>query len=722
MWTATASCVEWTAEAALPAGWYRFRFRLKSADRFAVRKRAELLFDMGEGFTKCETFEWNETAHEDAIVRLPNVARGIAVRLHHADGSFRLLRCECVRVTKARAVVRAVRLKCRLLSTYQCFWPVVRRGGRMLRQGRFREFGTRVLKGLSDSRTMRIEVKRATEAGAAWWRRRAATSEENATYQAELCAIAHPMPIAVLIPVDPTRTDYARQAMLSVFRQIYPHWELIVAWPNAKPDEKLTTVAGWDSRVKLVTPPGDGGLSVAVRCALSQVQSESVVVLPPDWELTEAALLRFAQNGEKAATCALPAGLSATCGVLPALLSTAQLRASATAIIATTATGVVQWAATIAKQQATCEIGEPLLYPIDGVGQLTTLAPRAAPRTPLVLAADVRGISGWDHVAFAVMKGLQSSGVTVHRHPVARVFPDMVSPGTAFASFPRTPNDPQLAIAPPSLMKRFGIDRRTAALTMWEADRIPSHLATVLNGAAVVIVPSQWGADTFRDSGVTAPIEIVPLGYDPLLFRPAPHEPTLCTFGTAGALSAGGLRKNIRRVVDNFRRAFPTESDVRLRVKITPNCPPFDIPDDLRIDILRATLPPGDIVKWNQSLTAYVNASYAEGFGFHLLEAMACGRPLISTKYSGLMTFFDERVGLVIPHTLIAASNEIYAGQWADPDDDAMIAAMRRIYVNRDEARSLGAAAAARARRFTWRDTGRQLRRVLTQYDLLPQG
>jgi glycosyltransferase involved in cell wall biosynthesis len=192
----------------------------------------------------------------------------------------------------------------------------------------------------------------------------------------------------------------------------------------------------------------------------------------------------------------------------------------------------------------------------------------------------------------------------------------------------------------------------------------------------------------------------------------------LCVFGTAGALSAGGLRKNVGRVVELFRRAFPADDDVRLRVKITPNCPPFEIAADPRIEVLRATLPYSDLARWNRSLTAYVNASFAEGFGLHLLEAMACGVPLVSTHSSGLTEFFDDETGIVVPHTLVETRNEYYRGRWADPDDVAMIAALRRVRDHRAEAASLGEAAAARARRFTWRDTGRLLLAALETHGL----
>ena len=101
----------------------------------------------------------------------------------------------------------------------------------------------------------------------------------------------------------------------------------------------------------------------------------------------------------------------------------------------------------------------------------------------------------------------------------------------------------------------------------------------------------------------------------------------------------------MHRVIELFRRSFPSESNVRLRVKITPNSPPVNAYGDPRIDVVAANLAPGALADWYGSLTAYVNASAGEGFGLHLLEAMACGVPLISSTFGGVGAFFDPRSG-----------------------------------------------------------------------------
>ena len=326
---------------------------------------------------------------------------------------------------------------------------------------------------------------------------------------------------------------------------------------------------------------------------------------------------------------------------------------------------------------------------------------------PLVLAGHILRPGGYDHVVLAILKGLIESGANVLRDPDAVMnieqIPAAFRPGEG-----TTPDMPRLAVTPPHLLHRFHPDRRTAAFTMWETDSLPARSIRELNRCGLVVVPSEWGAECFRRNGVVAPLAVVPLGHDPDSFRPAPPVSD-CAFGTAGALDDGGLRKNVSKVIDWFRAAFPTDPAVRLRVKITPASPPVLTHDDPRIEVIRHSLTCAELAAWYGSLTAYVNGSFGEGFGLHLLEAMACGRPLISTSFGGASAFFGSHVGYEVGHRLVEAKNAVYSGRWGEPDAEGMIAAMRRVRAEPREAAELGCRATERAARFTWSATTARL-------------
>ena len=340
---------------------------------------------------------------------------------------------------------------------------------------------------------------------------------------------------------------------------------------------------------------------------------------------------------------------------------------------------------------------------------------------PLVLAGHILRSGGYDTVVFALLKGLLEAGVNVVRDPGSvmkyELIPESLRPAEATREGPHS----RLAATPPHLLDRFHPDRRTAAFTMWETDTLPANAVQALNRCGLVVVPSQWGAACFRANGVTVPIEVVPLGYDPEMFgRDVKRStPAYTVFGTAGALDDGGFRKNVQRTIELFRTAFPNEPEVRLRVKITPASPPVQTHGDSRIEVIRHSLAPAELAEWYRSLSAFVNASFGEGFGLHLLEAMACGRPIVSSTFGGVGEFFDASVGYEVGYRLIEANNAIYRGRWAEPDDGELIAAMRRIHSDPVEADRLGERSAERALRFTWADTTRQLIEVLVRRGFL---
>lgn len=343
---------------------------------------------------------------------------------------------------------------------------------------------------------------------------------------------------------------------------------------------------------------------------------------------------------------------------------------------------------------------------------------------PLYLAGHIHGHGGYDHVVMKTLVGLSEANVHIFRDPRSFMDPKWVPSEAVPSERMYTFDEPRLAIIPPHLLYRFRPGPRTAAWTMWETDTLPKGSAKYLNRCGLLMIPSQWGVDCFRANGVTVPMEVVPLGYDPHVFSPRPPKsgPEICTFGTAGALDEGGLRKNVQRVIDLFVKAFPDRQDVRLKVKITPRSPMVKTHNDPRIEVTHASLTPAQLADWYRSLTCYVNASYGEGFGLHLLEAMGCGVPLVSTTFSAVGEVFDAGVGYEVDYKLIEAKNKIYSGRWADPDNDHLISRMREVYADRDTADNFGVAAALRAPAFSWTAALQKLADALAKHGYLPPG
>lgn len=102
-------------------------------------------------------------------------------------------------------------------------------------------------------------------------------------------------------------------------------------------------------------------------------------------------------------------------------------------------------------------------------------------------------------------------------------------------------------------------------------------------------------------------------------------------------------------------------------------------------------VPAADLPAWYNAAEVLVYPSLYEGFGLPLLEAMACGTPVISSTASSL----PEVVG--------------DAGLLVDPVDvEGLAAAMERVLRDASARERMRAAGLHRAQRFTWEDAARQ--------------
>jgi len=722
----TEPVATWEADFVAPAGWYEIRLALRSQDRYQIRKRLEVIVDRGgpagTPAIHREVFAWNQSFAERFVIRLREPSRRVRLILRHAEGVQHLDALEIRSLGRPQLIREAILTKIQLTWSYRCFGAALRRGGQLLYRGKFREFYGKLFKGLSDRRAMQLGTVEQNEVNHSWWRRHSLSAEDAQRIQELVDAMPAPPPVTVILPVQMKQLDPARLSAHSVRRQIYPHWQLVLL-AVAPPEEviHLERLLGSDPRVRWVVVPPREGLELAFTKAMQSLETPQAMLLPAGIELAEHALYHLV-----AARMAQPQAL-AIAGTVALPFGQPDQEPREKVWLRPPA----QLLEPLPLDSESWVLPEDLAYPIDErpawlrqrakATPSATSNPAPAVAQSLWFGADLRGVGGYDHVTFAFLKGLALAGVELQRHPIACIRPDLVPPALMPKLAPRTPRDLQLVVGPPFLVPRFGLDRCSAVYTMWETDQLDPRWIESLQRAGLIIVPSAWQKTCFEADGLTVPIEVAPLGFDPLIYHARPGRPQVTTFGTAGALSAGGVRKNAQWVIEQFRKAFPTETDVRLRVKITPNSPSVETYDDPRIDVLRAVLPLTELADWYRSLTAYVNASFGEGFGLHLIEAMACGRTLVTPEYSGLTAFFTSPLGYPVAYNRVEAHNEIYQGHWAEPVAGSFQNQLRAIYDDPEQAYTRGLACAAAAKAFTWKHAGRQLQNALARHGFLPR-
>jgi glycosyltransferase involved in cell wall biosynthesis len=166
-------------------------------------------------------------------------------------------------------------------------------------------------------------------------------------------------------------------------------------------------------------------------------------------------------------------------------------------------------------------------------------------------------------------------------------------------------------------------------------------------------------------------------------------------------------RKNPMAVIGAFRRAFTPGEGPRLLIKsVNRTAAPREW---ARLQVAAEGRP--DIVirdgyeaeAQQRELTAacdcYVSLHRAEGYGLVLAEAMAAGKPVIGTAYSGNLEFMTPDTSVLVPYELerVPLGCEPYppTASWAAPDLDAAAEAMRKLAGDPEAAARLGARARA---------------------------
>lgn len=272
-----------------------------------------------------------------------------------------------------------------------------------------------------------------------------------------------------------------------------------------------------------------------------------------------------------------------------------------------------------------------------------------------------------------------------------------------------------------------------------EVDRVsPSWIIKVNSEVDHLVVPSNHSRDTFMieygdTQGNHLRLQKVPVviheGFDPDVYRPntparqsviidrliqealasgfkfSPDLKMLCFTGLGLDQMNGEDRKNISGLITNFYRAFAGRNDVALVLKtsIVGNSL-LDFQATMsRIAAIRKNhsgeVPPVLLVHGRLSdqqlseiyndprMVAHVSLTHGEGFGLPLLEAAACGLPIIATNWSGHRDFLihdGKPFFLPIDFTMAEIpKSRIWNGVmeqgslWANPNADHAIRLMR---------------------------------------------
>jgi glycosyltransferase involved in cell wall biosynthesis len=201
--------------------------------------------------------------------------------------------------------------------------------------------------------------------------------------------------------------------------------------------------------------------------------------------------------------------------------------------------------------------------------------------------------------------------------------------------------------------------------------------------ADLVLAPSEFVARRLRTQGVRRPIEVLPTGIDLDRFRPGDRADARRSLGLGVddrvLLYVGRLdrEKNLELLLDAVARVRIPR--VRLlmvgRGKQAATIGRAAAGRGLRDRfVLRGGSPPGALPSYYRAADAFVFASTTETQGLAVLEAMACGLPVVAVRASGIEEIVVEGAsGLLVPEDAPAFAAAV-TQLLADPDLAAKLA------------------------------------------------
>lgn len=259
--------------------------------------------------------------------------------------------------------------------------------------------------------------------------------------------------------------------------------------------------------------------------------------------------------------------------------------------------------------------------------------------------------------------------------------------------------------------------------TMWESSRVPEQKIPHCNAMDELWVPCVHNREAFERSGVTVPIFILPLGYDPEAWPQVRRgKRKTFTFLIEAMLT---LRKGWDIVHHAFHAAFdPPEKypDVRLVMKSSRKRGIHKVrDDDERVKIIDEIWSQEKLLDLYHQADCFVYPSRGEGWGLGPLQAMATGLPVICIDWSGPADYLHEDYAYPITEYEMKPCKPLGLegdGVWAEPDFDQVVALMRHVHENQSEARAKGRKAAKEVKkRFTFQCAAQQIVERLREID-----
>ena len=344
-----------------------------------------------------------------------------------------------------------------------------------------------------------------------------------------------------------------------------------------------------------------------------------------------------------------------------------------------------------------------------------------ARRGPLKPGVNVYGYafaeSGTGQMVRSVVAALEAEGIPYAVIPFTRTisrqqqdFRNLGANEPAFDTNIICVNADQVPVFFDSMRGRLLPGARNIGLWAWEVEDLPREMAR-----SESLLDEVWGISSFTADAIGRRVPKAVRAFPLPVVAPPVRRRTRAELGMPEGFlflfcfdyDSVFRRKNPLAIVAAFREAFGDRDDVVLFLKTTNAQRHAREDEELRaaavgaanIVIREAYVTSEEYFSMLDACDCYVSLHRSEGFGLTVAEAMALGKPVISTAYSATLEFANETNSYPVPARLVEVGEDAAPyppnSRWAEPDVAVAAQQMARVFHDREAAAAIGARAKA---------------------------
>lgn len=224
----------------------------------------------------------------------------------------------------------------------------------------------------------------------------------------------------------------------------------------------------------------------------------------------------------------------------------------------------------------------------------------------------------------------------------------------------------------PQAVSRVQRKPRQIGYLVCESTKLPRNYKTAFNN-----VDEVWTCSSFCRDVLVAhtdkPVKIVP--HYVSHFESQINQEAAPTFLVAFNGHSRILRKLPSLAIAAIKAVQPKAKVVIKTLNLQPMMLSWlgNVAAGLDFEIVNEDLSDEDLLALYRRTDILVSLHAAEGFGLHLLEAMAMGKRVVATSFGGNVDFMNDKNSFLVDYVKTPTSDDCFLGEWALPCFDSAL-------------------------------------------------